>query len=64
TPTFPETSSSLHQKTYKPRKPKRKNTQVPKPSGSTNIVADEAVHKERGNSLVRATTTASILEAE
>ncbi|GKC35885.1 hypothetical protein Tco_1048269 [Tanacetum coccineum] len=50
--------------TQKPRKPKRKDTQVPQPSGPTDIVADEAVHKELGDSLVRAATTASSLEAE
>ncbi|GKE70495.1 hypothetical protein Tco_1528567 [Tanacetum coccineum] len=48
----------------KPRKPKRKDTQVPQPSGPTDIVADEAVHKELGDSLVRAATTAFILEAK
>ncbi|GJV36451.1 uncharacterized mitochondrial protein-like protein [Tanacetum coccineum] len=47
-----------------PRKPKRKDTQVPQPSGPTNIVADKAVHKELGDSLVRVATTASSLEAE
>ncbi|GJT46390.1 hypothetical protein Tco_0955105 [Tanacetum coccineum] len=34
------------------------------PSGPTDIVADEAVHKELGDSLVRAATTASRLESE
>ncbi|GKB52221.1 hypothetical protein Tco_0902974 [Tanacetum coccineum] len=63
TPTITE-SSTQPQKTQKPRKPKRKDTQVPQPSGPTNIVADEAVHKELGDSLVRAATTASSLEAE
>ncbi|GJT63420.1 putative ribonuclease H-like domain-containing protein [Tanacetum coccineum] len=47
-----------------PRKPKRKDTQVPQPSGSSEHVADEVVHKELGDSLVRAATTASSLEAE
>ncbi|GKA01536.1 hypothetical protein Tco_0674201 [Tanacetum coccineum] len=37
---------------------------VPQPSGPTDIVIDEAVHKELGDSLVRATTTASSLEVE
>ncbi|GKC90678.1 hypothetical protein Tco_1151327 [Tanacetum coccineum] len=37
---------------------------VPQPSGSTNIVVDEAVHKELGDSLVRASTTASSIEVE
>nr|GEV54051.1 ribonuclease H-like domain-containing protein [Tanacetum cinerariifolium] len=46
------------------RKPKRKNTQVPQPSGSIEHVVDEVVHKERGDRLVRAATTASSLEVE
>nr|GFB45914.1 hypothetical protein [Tanacetum cinerariifolium] len=37
---------------------------VPQPSESTDIVADDVVHKEGGDSFVRATTTASCLEAE
>ncbi|GKB59509.1 hypothetical protein Tco_0915695 [Tanacetum coccineum] len=45
-------------------KPKRKDTQVPQPSDPIENVAYEAVHKELGNSLVRAATTASSLEAE
>ncbi|GJU86153.1 hypothetical protein Tco_1293699 [Tanacetum coccineum] len=63
TPTIIE-SSTQPQKTQKPRKPKRKDTQVPQPSGPTDIVADEAVYKELDDRLVRATTTASSLEAE
>ncbi|GKB86002.1 hypothetical protein Tco_0958274 [Tanacetum coccineum] len=62
--TITQPSTSQPQKTQKPRKPKRKNTQVPQPSGSSKHVADEAVHKELGDSLVRAATTASSLEAE
>ncbi|GJU97493.1 hypothetical protein Tco_1326764 [Tanacetum coccineum] len=46
TPTIIQPSTSQPQKTQKPRKPKRKKTQVPQPSGPTDIVADEAVHKE------------------
>ncbi|GKC93856.1 hypothetical protein Tco_1159298, partial [Tanacetum coccineum] len=64
TPTITQSSTSQPQKTQKPRKPKRKDTQVPQPSGPTNIIADEAVHKDLGDSLVRAATTASSLEAE
>nr|GEV79885.1 putative ribonuclease H-like domain-containing protein [Tanacetum cinerariifolium] len=45
-------------------KPKRKNTQVPQPSGSTEHVVDEAVYKELDDRLVRAATTAFSLEAE
>ncbi|GJX23081.1 hypothetical protein Tco_0227526, partial [Tanacetum coccineum] len=63
TPTF-IIPSPQPQKTQKPRKPKRKETQVPQPSDPTQSVADEAVHKELGDSLVRAATTASSLEAE
>ncbi|GJT86551.1 hypothetical protein Tco_1068268 [Tanacetum coccineum] len=63
TPTIIE-SSSQPQKTQKPRKPKRKDTQVPQPSDPSDNVADEAVHKELGDSLVMSTTTASSLEVE
>ncbi|GKA44675.1 hypothetical protein Tco_0737471 [Tanacetum coccineum] len=45
-------------------KPKRKDTQVPQPSDPSKNVVDEAIHKELGDSLVRAATTASRLEAE
>ncbi|GJX55811.1 hypothetical protein Tco_0285708 [Tanacetum coccineum] len=64
TPTITQPSTSQPQTTQKPRKPKRKNTQVPQPSGSSEHVANEAVHKELGDNLVRAATTASTLEAE
>nr|GEY17085.1 hypothetical protein [Tanacetum cinerariifolium] len=63
-PTILQPSSSQPQKIQKPRKPTRKDTQVPQPSGPTEMVADEAVHKELGDSLVRAATTASSLETE
>ncbi|GJZ84791.1 retrovirus-related pol polyprotein from transposon TNT 1-94 [Tanacetum coccineum] len=45
-------------------KPKRKDTQVPQFSDPSENVADEAVYKELGDSLVRAATTASSLEVE
>ncbi|GKB98498.1 hypothetical protein Tco_0984635, partial [Tanacetum coccineum] len=64
TPTITQPSTSQPQKTQKPRKPKRKDTQVPQPSGPTYIVTDKAVHKELGDSLVRAAITASSLEAK
>ncbi|GKF19361.1 hypothetical protein Tco_0067999, partial [Tanacetum coccineum] len=44
--------------------PKRKDTKVPQPSGPTTNVVDEAVNEEMDDSLVRAATTASSLEAE
>nr|GEU46288.1 uncharacterized mitochondrial protein AtMg00810-like [Tanacetum cinerariifolium] len=46
------------------RKRKRKDTQVPQPSDPIEDVPDEAVHKELGDSLVKAATTASSLETE
>ncbi|GJT47515.1 hypothetical protein Tco_0956230 [Tanacetum coccineum] len=63
TPTIIE-SSSQPQKTQKLRKPKRKDTRVPQHSSPAKHIADEVVHKELGDSLVRAATTASSLEAE
>ncbi|GKA47397.1 hypothetical protein Tco_0740280 [Tanacetum coccineum] len=42
----------------------RKDTKVPQPSGPTDNVADEVVHKERDDSLERAATTATGLDAE
>ncbi|GJW24812.1 hypothetical protein Tco_0038623 [Tanacetum coccineum] len=53
-----------YEQKQKPRKPKRKDTQIPQCSGPTEHVAYKAVHKERGDNLVRAATTASSLEAE
>ncbi|GKG25807.1 hypothetical protein Tco_0398953, partial [Tanacetum coccineum] len=64
TPTIIQPSTSQPQKKQKPRKPKRKDTEVPQPSGPTTNVADEAVYEEMDDSLVRAATTASSLEAE
>nr|GEU94292.1 hypothetical protein [Tanacetum cinerariifolium] len=53
TPTILQSSSSQPQKTQKPRNPKRKNTQVPQPSGSTENVTDKAVYKELDDRLRR-----------
>ncbi|GKD82497.1 hypothetical protein Tco_1349336, partial [Tanacetum coccineum] len=47
-----------------PRNPKRKDTQVPQPSNPIENVADEAIHKDLGDSLVRAATTTSSLKAK
>ncbi|GJS88907.1 hypothetical protein Tco_0771543 [Tanacetum coccineum] len=44
--------------------PKRKDTQIPQSSGPTEHVAYEAVYKELDESLVRAATTTSSLQAE
>ncbi|GJX31850.1 hypothetical protein Tco_0241705 [Tanacetum coccineum] len=63
TPTFIQ-SSPQPQKTQKPRRPKKKDTQVPQSSVPSDNIVDEAVYKELDDSLVRAATTASSLEAE
>ncbi|GKE48098.1 hypothetical protein Tco_1479356 [Tanacetum coccineum] len=49
TPTIIQ-SSTQPQKTQQPRKPKRKDTQVPQPSDPIENVIDEVVHKELGDS--------------
>ncbi|GKD23870.1 hypothetical protein Tco_1225573 [Tanacetum coccineum] len=64
TPTIIQPSISQPQKTQKPMRSKRKDTEIPQPSGSTTNVADEAVNEEMDDSLVRAVTTASSLEVE
>ncbi|GKC54836.1 hypothetical protein Tco_1077581, partial [Tanacetum coccineum] len=46
------------------RRSKRKDTEVPQPSGPTINLADKAVNEEMDNSLVRVATTASSLEVE
>ncbi|GKE68517.1 hypothetical protein Tco_1526589 [Tanacetum coccineum] len=50
--------------TQKPWRPKKKDTQVPQSSVPSDNVADEAVYKELDDSLVRAATNASSLEAK
>nr|GEW66220.1 hypothetical protein [Tanacetum cinerariifolium] len=46
------------------RKPRRTVTEVPQPSDPIEHVADEAVNEEMGDSLERADTTATSLDAE
>ncbi|GJT61720.1 hypothetical protein Tco_1005253 [Tanacetum coccineum] len=57
-------SISQPQRKQRPRKPKRKDTEIPQPSGPTTNVADEAVYKERDNNLERVATTAIGLDVE
>ncbi|GJX42011.1 hypothetical protein Tco_0257001 [Tanacetum coccineum] len=64
TPTIIQPSTSQPQKKQKPRRPKRKDTEIPQSSGPTDNVADEAVNKEMDDSLERAATTATSLDAE
>ncbi|GKA30578.1 hypothetical protein Tco_0716883 [Tanacetum coccineum] len=63
-PTIIQPSTSQPQKTQKPRRLKQKDTKVPQPGGPTTNVTDEVVNEEMDDSLVRAATTASSLEAE
>ncbi|GJU73446.1 hypothetical protein Tco_1264851 [Tanacetum coccineum] len=64
TPTILNISTSQPQKTQTPREFKIMDTEIPQSSSPMEHVADEFVHKERGDSLVRAATTTSSLEAE
>ncbi|GJT25846.1 hypothetical protein Tco_0895783 [Tanacetum coccineum] len=64
TPTIILPSTSQPQKKQKHRRLKRKETEVPRPSGPTTNVADEAVNKEMDDNLERAATTATSLDAE
>ncbi|GJU26036.1 hypothetical protein Tco_1164657 [Tanacetum coccineum] len=64
TPTITQPSTSQPQNTQRPRRPKRKDTEVPQPSGPTDNVANEAVNEEMDDSLERAETTATSLDAE
>ncbi|GKD19593.1 hypothetical protein Tco_1208751, partial [Tanacetum coccineum] len=57
-------STSQPQMKQRSRRPKRKDTQVPQSSVPSDNVADEAVNEEMDDSLVRAATTVSSLEAE
>ncbi|GKE51826.1 hypothetical protein Tco_1486982 [Tanacetum coccineum] len=62
-PTFIQPSPQP-QKTQKPRRPKKKDTQVPQCSVPSDNVANEVVYKELDVNLVRAANTASSLEVE
>ncbi|GJS54844.1 retrovirus-related pol polyprotein from transposon TNT 1-94 [Tanacetum coccineum] len=64
TPIIIQPSTSQPQKKQKPRKPKRKDTEVPQPGGLIDNVADEAVYEEIDDSLERAATTTTSLDAE
>ncbi|GJY93522.1 retrovirus-related pol polyprotein from transposon TNT 1-94, partial [Tanacetum coccineum] len=64
TPTIIQPSTSQPQKKQKPRKPKRKDTEVPQPSGPTDNVGDEVVYEKMDDSLERAATTVTSLDVE
>ncbi|GKA46664.1 uncharacterized mitochondrial protein-like protein [Tanacetum coccineum] len=48
----------------KPRKPKRKDIEVPQPSGPIDNVENKVIYEEMDDSLKRAATTATSLDAE
>ncbi|GKD74432.1 hypothetical protein Tco_1332714, partial [Tanacetum coccineum] len=64
TPTIIQPSTSQPQLKQRSRRPKRKETEVPQPSGPTDNVTDKAVYEEMDNSLERASTTATSLDVE
>ncbi|GJT68050.1 hypothetical protein Tco_1019530 [Tanacetum coccineum] len=61
---FEQIVDFLNAHTIKSRRSKRKDNEVPQPSGPTTNVADEVVNKEMDDNLERAATTATGLEAE
>ncbi|GKD02898.1 hypothetical protein Tco_1177872 [Tanacetum coccineum] len=60
TPTIIQPSTSQPQKKQRSRRPKRKDTEVPQPSGPTTNVADEVVYKERDDRLATPNEPSSI----
>ncbi|GKE41180.1 hypothetical protein Tco_1464585 [Tanacetum coccineum] len=64
TPIITQPLSSQPQRKQKSRRRKRKDTEIPQSSGPTTNVADEAIYKERDDSLERAATPATSLDAE
>ncbi|GKE26996.1 hypothetical protein Tco_1442380 [Tanacetum coccineum] len=60
---IPVIELSSPQNTQSPRQALQKDTQLPQTSVPIPNVADEAVFKERDDRVVRATTTAAILDA-
>ncbi|GKA80013.1 retrovirus-related pol polyprotein from transposon TNT 1-94 [Tanacetum coccineum] len=63
-PTIIQPLTSQPQKKQRSRRSKRKDTEVPQPSGPTTNVADKAVNEEMDDSLVRVATTVTRLDAE
>ncbi|GKB13293.1 hypothetical protein Tco_0847216, partial [Tanacetum coccineum] len=64
TPLFATIIIITPQKDPKHRKTKRKATEISQSSRPTTLVADETVHEERRDSVERAATTATSLDAE
>ncbi|GJR51991.1 retrovirus-related pol polyprotein from transposon TNT 1-94 [Tanacetum coccineum] len=64
TPTIIPLSTLQPQRKKRPRKPKRKDTEITQSSVPIENVVNEAVYEERDDSLERATTTATGLDVE
>nr|GEX00368.1 putative reverse transcriptase, RNA-dependent DNA polymerase [Tanacetum cinerariifolium] len=64
TPIITQPSSSQPSRKQKPRKIRRQDIELPQTSVPTKTVVDEAVNEEMYDSLERATTTATGLDAE
>nr|GEV62297.1 hypothetical protein [Tanacetum cinerariifolium] len=64
TPPIFQPTTSKPQKKQNPRKSRRHDTKLPQTSVPTETVADEAVNEKMYDSLERATTTATSLDAE
>ncbi|GJV86451.1 hypothetical protein Tco_1530389 [Tanacetum coccineum] len=63
TPIIIQPSTSQPQKKQRSTRSKRKDIEVPQPSGPITNIADKAVNEEMDDSLERASTTATSLEA-
>nr|GEU48106.1 hypothetical protein [Tanacetum cinerariifolium] len=64
TPTIIQPTTSQPQRKQKKKKPRRKDTELPQTSVPTEVVADKAIYKEMYDSVERATTIATGLDAE
>ncbi|GJV91146.1 putative ribonuclease H-like domain-containing protein [Tanacetum coccineum] len=64
TPTIIPPLTTQPQRKQRPRKPNRKDTEIPQSSVYVENVANKAIYKGRDDSLERATTTATGLDAE
>ncbi|GJZ70596.1 hypothetical protein Tco_0634447 [Tanacetum coccineum] len=64
TPTIIPPSTSQPQRKHRPRKPKRKDTEIPQSSVPIENVADKAVYKEKDDSLERVIVIATGLDVE
>nr|GEU39261.1 hypothetical protein [Tanacetum cinerariifolium] len=63
-PTIIQPTTSQPQRKQKPMKTRRKDTELPQTSVPTEVVADEAVYEEMYDSVERAATTTTSLDAK